>query len=172
MSGPLQPGTAPPPLGGGADPHDSVRWSAVLIGVGIDFFATLAATLAIYSMAAMIAASRGSQGDAEAYIQQLQRSPDFIMTFLLVGMLCVSFGAYVAARRAGYAYLRHAILVGVGSITLTLVLDNLPGNEPDPEAWNPTWFRTLGYLLVIPFAALGGAFAERMEVGEDDSFRS
>ena len=154
------PGTPPPPFGT-PNPADSVRWSAVAIGVAVDWISTIVATMVVFSIAGGIAESRGTrQGDAEAYIEQLQNSPDFIMLFSLVGLLCVSFGAYIGARRAGHGEMRHASLVGVGSITLGLLMESLTSGQPE-VGWNPVWFHVLGYMLTIPFAMLGGLFAER-----------
>ena len=141
------------------------------IGVAIDWVATLAASMLVVTVAASIASSRSNSPDsAEQYIRQLQSSPDFMLTFMLVGLLCVSLGAFVAARRAGFAEIRHGALVGVGSIMLTLVMESLQPGEASAELWSPAWLHILGYGLVIPFGVLGGILAERTR-GESEERR-
>ena len=161
------PESPPPPIDDPANREDSVSWPAVGIGVAVDWVATLIASTLVAATAATIAESRGRNADnadnAEQYIEQLQASPDFMLTFTLVGLLCVSFGAFVAARRAGHSELRHGALVGVGSVVLGLLMESLQTPpEVSAEIWSPTWLRVLGYALVIPFGLLGGALAERI----------
>lgn len=156
-----EPGSPPPPFDG-IDPSDSVRWSAVLIGMAVDWIATVGTSLAVYAIAGMIAVSRGgSETDAEAYIEQLHGSPEFMLIFSLIGLLCISLGGFVAARRAGYAEVRHSALVGVGSILVAFAMEGLAPADAAGEVWSPAWLQVLGYLLAIPFAVLGGIFAER-----------
>jgi putative membrane protein (TIGR04086 family) len=159
-----QQGSPPQPVDHRSNQEDSVSWSAVGIGVAVDWIATLATTMLVVATASAIAESRSPGPEsAEQYIAQLQASPDFMLTFTLLGLLCVSFGAFIAARRAGHSELRHGALVGVGSVVLALVMESLqaPGDN-SAEVWSPTWLRVLGYALVIPFGMLGGAFAERI----------
>ena len=167
------PGSPPPPIDHRSQSGDSVRWSAVGIGIAIDWVATLTASMLVVSFATAIATSRSKSPDsAERYLEQLQSSPDFMLVFLLVGLLCVSLGAFVAARRAGFGEIRHGALVGVGSIALSLAMDGLrQPPEVSHEIWNPVWLNIVGYLLVIPFGALGGMLAERMRSDSEAELR-
>jgi hypothetical protein len=152
----------PPPIDDASRPGDSLRWSAVGIGIAIDLVATLTASMLVGALATTIATSRSRSPDAaQQYIEQLQASPDFMLLFTLVGLLCVSLGGFVAARRAGFAEVRHAGLVGVGSLLISLATENLQSAETAGQVAGLEWLSVFGYVLVIPFGLLGGILAER-----------
>ncbi len=89
---------------------------------------------------------------ADGRIQELLAAPEFILSATLHGSFFTALGGYIAARLATADPLRHAVIVGLLSLVLAILLATSPVEGPEP-AW---WVDALGYLLVVPAAATGG----------------
>lgn len=77
-----------------------------------------------------------------------------LLSQLLIGIFAIS-GCYLAARWAGRAPMRHALILG----GLGLVF-NIAGAV---ALWDtaPAWYHALALALVMPYAWLGGYLRER-----------
>jgi hypothetical protein len=80
--------------------------------------------------------------------------PLLLLTQAVVGV-CAVFGCYLTGRMAPDRPMRHALILGV----LGLVF-NVAGSV---ALWEtaPAWYHVLAWLLVMPYAWLGGRLAER-----------
>ncbi|MFQ5349786.1 MAG: hypothetical protein ACE5EG_05015, partial [Thermoanaerobaculia bacterium] len=83
---------------------------------------------------------------SDSRIQELLAAPEFIISATLHGSFFTALGGYVAARVAPEDPMRHAVIVGVLSLVLAVLMTNAPGQGPEP-AW---WVDALGYLLAVP----------------------
>jgi hypothetical protein len=84
-----------------------------------------------------------------AALDAIAQGTGFLLATLLYSSATTAAGGYIAARLARtYPYF-NAMAVGVAGIVLGLVLTSSA----------PWWFDTLGYLISIPAALLGGRLA-------------
>lgn len=147
---------APPPIGP-PGVFEGLRPGAILLGAVIDNLATLAASLLL-----LIVFSAGLAFDeagevSEEQVEALMQSTGFLIASLVAGTLCTVLGAYVGAKRAGRAYLRHGGWVAVASAAFALLFYVAPSEGTQI----PIWLDILGWLLVIPAGLAGGALAGR-----------
>lgn len=128
-----------------------VELRALVSGVAADWLGTLLT-------AGLLGVAFGVGPDTpDGRIQELLAAPEFIFTATLHGSFFTALGGYVAARLAPADPLRHAVIVGVLSLVLGILLVTAPGEGPQP-AW---WVDALGFLLAVPAAAAGGWLAAR-----------
>jgi hypothetical protein len=135
---------------------DGLRPGAILIGVVVDNLATVfAGSLLISLFAARLTEERGAEPSDEAF-EALLASPEFLLASLIVGLLCTVLGAYVGARRAGCAFVRHGAWIAVGSAIVAVAFLALEGTA---GSRSPLWFDLVGFALMIPAGAAGGLLA-------------
>jgi hypothetical protein len=112
-------------------------------------------TLGFVLVVASYSLEGGFSGASDTEIDELFASTRFGLLMLVVGTGCTVFGGYVAGSRAGVAALKNGVAVGVADLALALGSSLLPDSGPA----SPLWLDALGYVLVIPAAALGGFLA-------------
>ena len=97
----------------------------------------------------------GLSGSSESELDAVFASGEFNLLFLPIGLGCTAFGAYRAAIRCAGAEAANALAVGVTSLLLSLVGFLLPSLSGYP----PLWIVVANFVLILPAAAAGGAFA-------------
>lgn len=139
---------------------------AIVVGVLVDWVATLAATVSIQVMAAVVAVSRYSTASQiEEFQEKLAQSPDFVILMSLVGLVCVSLGGFVSGVLARRDEVRHALYMGVLSVAIGLSIE-ISSGAVVASGWMPLWFRWLRHLFVVPAAVVGG-FAAQARRGDE-----
>ena len=90
-------------------------------------------------------------------------STAFSVAALLLGTLCTTVGAYVAAARAHAAFLTHALLVAAVAFAISFARYlAFSMNPPDnPGAVHPLWWELVGWSLLVAAGVLGGSLARR-----------
>ena len=125
---------------------------ALIAGVAADWLGTLL-TAGLLGVAFGVGPST-----PESRIEELLAAPAFLAAATAHGTLFTALGGFVAARLAPADGLRHAVIVGLLSLVLALLLSTSPGGGPR-AAW---WVDAVGYLLAVPAAAAGGWLALRV----------
>ncbi len=126
---------------------------ALVAGVAADWFGTLLT-------AGLLGVAFGVGPDtSDGRLQELLASPEFIISATLHGSFFTALGGYVAARLAPADPFRHAVIVGLLSLVLAVLLATSPGEGPQAARW----VDMLGYLLVVPAAAAGGWLGSRRQ---------
>ena len=146
--------TPPPPI----EPpgiFDGLSIRAIVLGVVVDSLASFAAGLVLATIFVMPHAGADGDVDKEA-LEALARSAEFLLVNLMVGLTCTAFGAYVGARRAGDAFVRHGAWIALGSATLALMF--YAAQTPTTESL-PLWLDISRFALLLPAGVLGGAIA-------------
>ena len=124
---------------------------ALVAGVSADWLGTLLT-------AGLLGVAFGVGPDTpDSRIEELLAAPEFIISATVHGSFFTALGGYVAARLAPADPFRHAVIVGLLSLILAILMATSPGEGP-AAAW---WVDALGYLLVVPAAAGGGWLAVR-----------
>jgi len=158
----------PPPIDRGhAGGEPRLRPIAIVTGVAVDWFATLAASFVVATMASAVAASRYDDPvRMKSYVEELSRAPDFLVLSTALGLICVALGGFAAGWLAPRAELRHAIAMGFVSLAIGISMDA----ATDGAEWYPEWLRIGGHVLVLPAAMLGGAVSARVrEAPKEDA---
>ena len=137
--------------GGWLDRRVDLR--ALVAGVAADWLGTLL-TVGFLGVAFGV-----GPDTPDSRIQELLAAPEFIISATIHGSFFTALGGYVAARLAPADPLRHAVIVGVLSLVLAMLLATSPAEGPD-AAW---WVDGLGYLLAVPAAAAGGWLGARRQ---------
>ncbi len=90
-------------------------------------------------------------------------STAFSVVALLLGILCTTLGAYVAAARAHAAFLTHGILVAAVAFAISFARYVALSMNPtdDPGAIHPLWWELVGWSLLVVAGLLGGSLARR-----------
>ncbi len=124
---------------------------ALMAGMAADWLGTLLT-------AGLLGIAFGVGPDTpDSRIQELLAAPEFIISATVHGTFFTALGGYVAARLAPDDPMRHALIVGVLSLLLAILLTTAPGEGPE-TAW---WVDALGYLLAVPAAVAGGWLGAR-----------
>ena len=130
-----------------------VELRALAAGVAADWLGTLLT-------AGLLGAAFGVGPETpDSRIEELLAAPEFLITATAHGTFFTALGGYVAARLATADRLRHAVIVGLFSLLLAVLLATAPGDRPEP-AW---WVDAIGYLLAVPAALAGGWLAARRD---------
>jgi hypothetical protein len=128
---------------------------ALVAGVSADWLGTLLT-------AGLLGVAFGVGPDTpDSRIQELLAAPEFIISATVHGTFFTALGGYVAARLAPADPLRHAVIVGLLSLVLAILMATSSGEGPE-AAW---WVDLVGYLLVVPAAAVGGWLGARRQHG-------
>jgi hypothetical protein len=133
---------------------EGIRPGAVLRGFLWDNGLTIAIALVLAS--ALL--EQGLPNSSAEEIDAMFASTRFALLLLPLGLLCTVFGGYLAGSRAGLAHMKNALAVGFADIALGLLGLVSPPSGPVP----PLWLDLLGFGLVLPAAAAGGALARRL----------
>jgi hypothetical protein len=146
--------TPPPPI----EPvgfFTGVEIRPIIIGVVVDYVATLAA---MYAYVFIYLSKRlAEQGEvSEEAIYRFLLSDEGLLIGFAIGTLCTVLGGYMAGSRASRLEIKHGALVGFGSLVVSFIEQYYAGETmPIPE-----WYRLLGYLAIIPAGAVGGYIAQ------------
>jgi hypothetical protein len=141
-----------PPAIGAPGIFTGLRPGAILLGVVVDHLATLLASAAL--VAALAAREPGGELSEEA-LEALAATPEFLVASLVLGLACTALGAFVGARRAGCAFVRHGGWIAIGSALVALA--GIAAGPPGPPP--PLWLELAGFLLAVPAGILGGWLA-------------
>jgi hypothetical protein len=82
-------------------------------------------------------------------LNEQMQEPIVLVVGMVVGLACTVLGGFVAGRVAGRSEVLHGALVGVLGAVFGLAF----------AALHPLWFNVVGFVCVVPFAALGGRLA-------------
>lgn len=123
-----------------------VELRALVAGVSADWLGTL-----LTAPLLGIAFGVGPE-TSDARFQELMAAPGFILAAVAHGTFFTALGGYIAARLAPDDPMRHAVIVGVLSLVMAILLATSPGEGPE-VAW---WVAAVGYLVTVPAAAAGG----------------
>jgi hypothetical protein len=128
-----------------------------VFGFVVDNISTALVTLAFTTI--LVTRRFGADATEEDF-DAIAASPEFLIGFFVLGTACTVLGGFVAGSRAGREHVRHGAWVGIVNIVLGLVLLAIP--QPDSEM--PGWLDALGFVVVVPAAALGGYLALRRDM--------
>jgi len=140
---------------------DGLSVRAILLGVVVDSLASFAAGLVLATIFVAPHTDGAGKVDQEA-LEALARSSEFLLVNILAGLSCTAFGAYVGARRAGGAFIRHGAWIALGSAGLALMF--FAAQPPTAEPL-PLWIDISRFALLLPAGVLGGALASFVQRG-------
>jgi hypothetical protein len=140
------------PLRESAGPVTGPGWKALLLGVVTDIGGTLAVSVVLSVIAALVMGD--SAADPETFRSNLN-SGIWPMLGMVFGSLCTVAGGYVAARVANHAEYRYAAACGL----IALVLSELMVGGGDAQA--DFGMRIAGWIATVPLAMLGARFRLR-----------
>lgn len=132
---------------GSATPDRAVDIKAVLLGLGVIVIGTVVGGVVIGLLYSPVIPIDGSAPDSSGlgpYIASL-----------VLGLGLTIYGAYLAARRAGFRELVHAGIVGMVAMLVGL------GMLLTAQSTGPGWFVATSAILTLPSALLGGKLARR-----------
>jgi MFS family permease len=118
---------------------------AIIIGLLLDTIGSFIAGFIISFAAGIILASKGVNQDQ--LTQEMLNSKAFMNILIFVGFTFTFLGGYVTAYIAEADELKHALIMGIFSLMISLLFTVGQTTEPG-------WF--IISLFVIPFAVLGG----------------
>ena len=131
---------------------------ALPIGIGafVDNVATMLGGLLFLSVQVERYGIRPGDELPEELLRALQSDPSLLAGSLVIGTLATGLGGYTAARLADCHRMRHGAFVGLVGVVLGLLAYAPAASAERP----PLWYDLLGFLLLIPAGALGGALAD------------
>jgi putative membrane protein (TIGR04086 family) len=132
-----------------------VQIRPVIIGVVVDYVATLIGIYAYFFMYLPYELSKQGEVSSEAINDYMMTTEGLLIGFV-IGTLGTAIGGFVAARKAGNFEIKHGAFVGLGSLIVSFI-EQLMQQEFVPL---PEWFRFLSVVAIIPAGALGGYVAE------------
>lgn len=127
----------------------------MVLGVVIDYVATYFVIYSYFFIYWANQASGQKQPSPEAIAQYMQ-SHEGMMITLTLGALGTLIGGFAAGLKATSREIKHGAFVGLGSLTLSFVEQQMAGGELRPM---PEWMRAVSVLSIIPAGALGGLLA-------------
>jgi len=133
-----------------AEPLDRrFRWVAVVVGAAADLGSSTLTGIIL-----VVVLSIGSPYPSVPEIMaHLTHDWPFLMTSMLVGSGCTVLGGYVAGRLARHSFVKHALVAGLMSLAIGIVIF-----PPDDGPYSGI-MSLLGYGTHLPLAALGGWLA-------------
>ena len=130
----------------------------VVLGVVIDYVGTYLGLYAYFFI--YVAHQLSKQGPvAPEAISQYMQSADGIMSGMVIGILGTLAGGLVAGLKAGNRQIKHGAFVGLGSLIVSFIEQQLAGGE---SGSTPEWIRAVSVLAVIPSGAVGGWVAAKV----------
>lgn len=133
-----------------------LRALPIAVGAFVDNVATLLGGLFFLSIQVDRYGIRPGDELPEEVLKTLQNDPSLLSASLLIGTLATCLGGYTAARLAGCHRVRHGAFVGLVGVLLGLLAY---GPAPAVER-PPLWYDLLGFSILIPAGAIGGALAD------------
>lgn len=124
-----------------------INIKAIAIGSLVDIGGSLVFGMVMGLVIGVIYAVKN--GNADGFEEYYYSNSIMLMVFLVIGLLFVSLGGYVAGKTAKQNQILQAMGVGVCSIVFGAFF----------SADLPLWFNATSYALVLPFAYVGGRFA-------------
>lgn len=121
---------------------------AIITGLVVDIAGTFAFYFVFVLIASLLLTATGRD---IRQIEEFSKTPVFLNTSFLVGLLFTSLGGFVAARIAKKAEVKNAFFVGLASLIFGLIF--IAVNFAAAGFW---WPDLLFLLLTIPSAMLGG----------------
>ncbi len=115
---------------------------AIIYGCLTSFGASIVVGIALFLFAL-------SRSNDLASVESTMQTPGFAAAGLVVSLLAMILGGYVASRKSPGAELTNAIAVGVVMVLLGIILQVL--SRVPIDLWG-----VLGYVTTIPAAAAGG----------------
>jgi putative membrane protein (TIGR04086 family) len=82
-----------------------------------------------------------------------------LMSGMIIGVLGTLAGGLAAGLKAGNREIKHGAFVGLGSLIVSFIEQQLAGGESQSM---PEWIRMVSVLAVIPAGALGGWLAAKV----------
>jgi len=128
--------------------NHNIHFRAVLSGTLFDIIGTILFG-SIFTFIAAIPYSNAGLDPAEIELQ-LGGSLFFQALNIVNGFFFTTMGGYIAARIAKRAFIKHALLAGIASISIGVIFVVL---IPDAAL---RWYDMVTLLLMLPAAALGG----------------
>jgi FtsH-binding integral membrane protein len=126
----------------------------VLVGIALDIGGTFLTSVLLSAIAYGYLASQGMTDQDE--MAKLLNSDRWLVFWGCMGSFFTFLGGFVTAVRVRTARLRHALVMGIGSLIVGVLLElALPGQDV------PLWYNILSILLVVPVACLGGWMGAR-----------
>jgi len=132
-----------------------VQIRPVILGVVVDYIATYAGMYAYFFVYLANKLSERGELSQEA-IADYMMSREGMMIGFAIGALGTAIGGFIAARKAGKFQIKHGAFVGLGSLIVSFIEEQLR----QEAVLMPEWFRALSILSIIPAGALGGYVAE------------
>lgn len=126
-----------------------INIKAIIVGTLVDIGGSIAIGIVIGIVAGIIYAS--SNGGMEGFEEYSVTSVPLLVTSLIVGLVFVSLGGYVAGKIAKENEIMNALTVGVIAILLGILFTSV----------YPVWFNVASFGLILPFAYLGGILSSR-----------
>jgi hypothetical protein len=136
-----------PQAAASAGPGRAIDPTAILIGIGVIVLGTVIGSVVL---GFLLAAQGTTEGTAP-----VSNAVGTDIASLILGLGLTVYGAYLAARRAGFRELVHAGIVGMLSMLLGLAV-LLAASSAEPA-----WFVATSAILTMPCALLGGQLARR-----------
>jgi hypothetical protein len=130
---------------------------AIVIGVLANLALSLTLGVVVLFIWGRILVSRGKTQLEIA--KDLPADPRFLVIALVIGLLSLAVGGFVAGRIAGANHLWHGAFVGGIALAISLLIGG---------GSHPAWFKTSSLFLEIPAAALGALLA-RKRVGDSSA---
>ncbi|MBM4264280.1 MAG: hypothetical protein FJ145_23010 [Deltaproteobacteria bacterium] len=136
-----------------------VQVRPLILGVVVDYIATY---FVIYSYFFIYWANQagGQKPPSPEAITQYMQSYEGMMITLTLGALGTLIGGFAAGLKADSHEIKHGAFVGLGSLTLSFIEQQMAGGELRPM---PEWMRAVSILSIIPAGALGGMFASLLK---------
>jgi len=131
------------------------RWKAVMLGAVTDLGGSAIAGIVLLIVYTLLYAPGASSDAAQEMLEQLASSWPFLLISMVVGGSFTVLGGYVAGRIARHSFLKHAVVAGVLSLVLGILLF-----RADDGPYSGV-VSLLGYGLHLPLALLGGWLAWR-----------
>ena len=139
---------------GAASPHKGIRIRAVIVGVIVDWLATLAMVTAYATVFLRDTIEKHGGFDQ---VPQHAFSQGDLLAFGLIGTLATALGGFVAGRIARRRRVRHGVVVAAASLLLGLTLELALDGSVRLHGWD-----ILFLVLMIPAGAFGGYVAYRL----------
>jgi putative membrane protein (TIGR04086 family) len=121
----------------------------------VDYLATYLAIYSYFFLYWAKKAATDAQLSPEAIAEYMQ-SHEGLMIGMTIGALGTLVGGFAAGLKAGSREAKHGAFVGLGSLTLSFIEQQLAGGE---SRMMPEWMRAVSVLSIIPAGALGGMLA-------------
>lgn len=136
---------------------EGLRPRAILRGFLWDCALSIAASVALASLFLEDGVFQSRDDEIDAVFA----STRFCLLALPAGLGCTVIGGFLAGRGAGTHPVKNGVAVGIAGLLLGIAGSLVPSTGPA----SPWWFDFLGFVLILPAGAAGGALARREPPG-------